>query len=912
MAVISTGTLRIGLARARRCFFALALAFASQASADDVVDEADLHFQIGAERYRIADYRGALEHFLASNRLARNRNVSFNIARSYEQLKSYPEAFRYYSQALDGETDADMLQRVEVALAGVKPRVALLRVVTNPPGADIYIDRRELGSRGVSPRLLALTPGRYRVLAELSGHEHAESSDVDVRTATETLVELTLAPDLASQSGDVVVNADETGALIEIDGRARAFTPAIVTLAAGSHRLRVSLQGYRAVEQDFQVRPKEETKLDVVLTQSEEVSAASRLSEAVEDAPSSVSVVRSEELRGMAYPTIAEAMRGIRGLYVSDDRSYATVGFRGLGTLGLYGNRVLVLLDGQPTNDNWVGSSYVGYDGRTDLDDIARIEVVRGPGSVLYGTNAVSGVINLVTRGVDAKSNAGEVGVGTQEYGVARARARANVRLSPDATVWTSVSAAVGHGRNFYFKEFAGVPGAAGQARDLDGFRAATVNGRFTWRAFTAQWFLHSRDKHMPTAQFGTSFGDPALHQVDTRGVLELRFEPAISSTVQLLSRAHLNNYDFHGHYPYAAAEGGEQVDAYHGSWLGLEQRVVLTPLPRVRITVGGEGQLHYAVHQTSANALGPRLDDRRPYEVLAGYALADVTLSSRVTLNGGARLDRYSTFGSSLNPRLALVVRPYEAGNLKIMAGKAFRAPSVYELYYNDGSTQVTSPDLRPESIYSGEIELAHRWSPTVVTTAALFGNLARDLIVQRGEGAAVEPLHYENSSAPVWIIGGELEVRREWRQGWMLSASYAAEHARYLSGASLAQVLGRADDAALRRVPNAPEHLVGFRAAAPVFGRALLASTRISVEGPRFDRYDRASDPEPQRTTDAAAVWDLVLSGQEARWNLQYAIGVYNLFDWRHKLPLSREFVPASLVQNGRTVLASLNAAF
>src|SRR5579862_5759593 len=84
----------------------LALACASLAPiarADDitdVADEADLHFRIGAERYQAADYRGALEHFLASNRLAPNRNVLFNIARCYEALHEYPNAYRYYARAL--------------------------------------------------------------------------------------------------------------------------------------------------------------------------------------------------------------------------------------------------------------------------------------------------------------------------------------------------------------------------------------------------------------------------------------------------------------------------------------------------------------------------------------------------------------------------------------------------------------------------------------------------------------------------------------------------------------------------------------------------------------------------------------------------------------------------------------------
>src|SRR5205823_10991238 len=120
--------------------------------------------------------------------------------------------------------------------------------------------------------------------------------------------------------------------------------------------------------------------------------------ESVEDAPASVTIIPSQELRGMGYPTVWAALRGVRGVYLSDDRGYATVGFRGFSRPGDYGNRVLVLLDGQPMNDNWVWSSYVGYDLRTDIDDVERIEVVRGPGSVLYGTGAFSGVINVVTN----------------------------------------------------------------------------------------------------------------------------------------------------------------------------------------------------------------------------------------------------------------------------------------------------------------------------------------------------------------------------------------------------------------------------------------------------------------------------------------------------------------------------------
>jgi outer membrane receptor for ferrienterochelin and colicin len=909
---------RAPLVMAMAC--ALAGGLARSARADDLADEADLQFQLGATRYRDGDYLGALEHFLASNRLVPNRNVSFNIARSFEKLKQYPAAFRYYAQALDGETDIEARARVEAALETIKPNVAVLNIVTHPPGATVYLDRRDLGPRGTSPRVLGLTPGKYKVIVELANHMPAESPEIDAPLAKETKVELTLTPKLEGLTGNLVVNADERGALVEVDGRPRAFTPDIVNLPAGRHHVRVLLKGYRTVEQTVDIKPNDETKLDLVLTQAEEVTAASRAAETVEDAPSSVSIVRAEELRRMGYPTIVEALRGVRGVFVSDDRSYPSLGFRGFGRLGDYGNRVLVLLDGHPTNDNWLGSSYVGYDARTDLEDIERIEVVRGPGSVLYGTNAFSGVVNLVTRGVEGKTS-GEVGVGTSDYGVGRGRARYNLKLGPHASLWTSIAGAKAAGRDFYFPEFADTPGTAGHARGLDGFEAGTLNGRATYKSLTAMWFLHARDKSVPTAEYDTAFGDSRFHQTDTRGLVEVRFEPEISRSVQLMSRAHVNYYGFRGQYPRPAGSGGLERDRFDGSWAGLEERLVLMPGGNVRLTLGGELQSHYLVHQTVVDESGTSLDDKPTYDVRAAYLLADAPLSSAVRLSAGSRFDSYSTFGSSNNPRLSLIAHPYAAGNLKIVAGKAFRAPSTYELFYNDnGVTQQASPDLQAESIYSAEIEFSHRFSPTVSLTVAAYENFVRNLIVTRGSGTPPDPatgtpgdlLRYENSRAPVLTMGGEIELRRDFRQGWMVAASYSAQRSRYLEGAALSDLFGTSTNAELRQVPNAPEHLASLRGSVPVIAQALFASTRISLEGPRFDRHDEVADPVAQRKTSGAVIWDFVFSGQETKWGLNYAIGVYNAFDWRYATPLSAEFKQRKLVQNGRTLLATASVTF
>jgi len=959
---------------------------AREVRADDVADEADFQFQLGAERYDQQDYKGALEHFLASNRLVPNRNVLFNIARTYEQLKRAPDAYRYYLLAAENETNPAGKKRAEDALARITPSVAILKVETDPPGATVYLDRKDLGPRGETPRTLGLAPGRRKVIVEKAGYEPLESEVVQLEIGKEVKLDLKLklifgtarlegetgaqvkvddengpfactvpcsldvapghhtfflfkegyqtteiqsdiAPNqvtqvrakLASQTGALVVSSDVRDALITVDGQAVGFTPAVLNVTVGRHTVAISQQGYRPYAQEIFVTTRHETKVDAQLSFVEEVSAASRITESVEDAPASVSVISAQELRAMGYPTIAEAIRGVRGIYLSDDRSYVTVGVRGFSRPGDYGNRVLVLLDGQPMNDNYIWSSYVGTDGRVDIDDIERIEVVRGPGSVLYGSSAFFGVINLVTRSRTEPTHA-EASLSTFDYGIGRARATGVVRFSPESGFWSTVSGLNGAGRDFFFREYKSDPrdpnatiGADGQP--TDGFTrgndrqwAGMLTGRFWYKSFTLQWFMNSRRKHLPTGEYDTVFGSSRNRFVDTRGMLEARFEPRVSSTVQLLSRAHANMYDFDGHSVYRPEEEGPSRDTYRGRWGGFEQRVVYTPSDALRLTVGGEVIRHFTTGQSGANDAGAYLLDDNgrpgrndPFTVGAAYANADVAATKRVKIAAGARLDYYSNlqkfeFLPAFNPRLAVILKPYDRGNLKIMGAKAFRAPSVYELHFS-APFQTPPTRLDPEQIYSAEIEHTHRFSQTVSGTLAAYTNLVENLVVLNEISPGV--VQYSNSPANVIVNGGEAEVRREWRQGWMIAAQYSYQNARYTGGSGL------------RDVPNTVAHLASARGAAPILGRTLMAMTRFTIEGPRPDRNENPGDAPQDRTT-PAFVWDLVLSGEIDRMGIRYNLGAYNVMDQTYTVVPSGEFRQRTIVQNGRTFLATVAVSF
>ncbi|MGC4089400.1 MAG: TonB-dependent receptor [Polyangiaceae bacterium] len=980
----------------------------SPALASETADEADVEFQLGADRYDAGDFREALRHFLASNRLAPNKNVLFDIGRCYEQLKLLPEAFRYYSQSLEAEPNEAGKRRIEESMARLKPKVARLTVESDPPGAVIYLDRKDLGSRGVTPRTLALPEGEHVVLLEMPDFQGARSEKVvlklgeevkttvklvailggvevrgtkdavvhvdteaskaacnvpciaQVRPGKHTLIfskegfrsqeaSVDVVPNATQRvranleplSGSVVVNADVREALVSIDGQPRAFTPAVVSLPVGQHEVLVSQAGFRPLKRTVLIETDRSTKVEFELSGQEEVLGASRAAEAVEDAPASVTIISREELRAMGYPTIAEAIRGVRGIYLSYDDTYHSPGFRGFARPGDYGNRILVLVDGHPTNDNWIWSSYIGFDGRTDIDDVERIEVIRGAGSVVYGTGAFFGVINLVTRSKEQPTH-GEVAVSAAQ-GAGRARATLVWHPTRDAGAWLSVAGAQAAGIDRFYPEYVSTPGADGPSitdyrgnpatglvRNADRMRAGTISGHAWYKALSARWMLHNHKKHSPSSQYETNFGDPNTTNDDTRGFIDVEFEPTWEH-VESLTRVHFDTYHYSNNLPYFTNDidptsYGVENDEYTGVWGGIEERLTIKPTAGLKIVAGADFTQHFTTRQynvddrarpgyTGADA-GPIIDSNNPFKNIAGYALLDAVISPRIRVSAGARIDYFDQINfdaaAALSPRVALIVKPYEKGNLKIMAGKAFRVPSVYERFYTS-ATQIQPTSIKPEQVLSTEAEFTHRFSNAVSGVVAAYGNYVTNLI-QLGTVSYMDSTvnQYGNSDAPVLVLGGEGELRHEWRQGFALSGSVSVQKARYLN------------DDNLRQVPNSPLVLGAAKAVVPIVGRALMLASRLSIEGPRYDNQYRKTDVAcdeagltavacpRQGTTDAGVVLDLVFSGTVNRYNASYSLGVYNAFDWQYDTVPSTEYLQRTIRQRPRSLLASLGFKF
>jgi outer membrane receptor protein involved in Fe transport len=941
----------------------------SRVRADGVADEAEVNFRLGTEHYQAGEFRSALAYFLASNRLAPNRHVRFNIARTFQRLGQYPEAYRWCSEALAVESDPDLRQKLEDVLHAVEREVALVVVESNPPGATAYLDRQELGSIATTPARMAVSEGEHRLIFHLAGYEDAASArfqairgqtarvsielrellgyvDVQVDGPTEVRVDdeeaapsciapctLELPPGIhqlyfarkgfrmrtqpvqvtagetvrvrgeaQALTGSLLVTAEETGAEVLLDGVSVGFTPVVVrNVAVGMRHVRVTARGFNPVERTVQIRVNEQAALrDLSLVPTHEVTAASRQAESVDDAPASVSIISPQEIAAFRYPTIYEALRGQRGLALSDDGAYAAISVRGLGQPGDYGNRLLVLSDGATLNDNILWQSYVGYDGRVDLDDLERIELVRGPGSVLYGTGAVSGVVNLISRPPPEQTFA-EARVSAVDPRMMRARAGGGLPLGKRGGLTLSAAGMHGEGESVHLP--APVSASVDDVRRLD---AGTLQARLSYGDLTVQAFATTRKQEVPQGTYGAVVGDPRNELVDTRALTEVRYEPKLSERVRLYTRVFGNVYRFESRQAFPAAAPGliAQVDErYLGLWFGAEGRLALALSSTLELTAGAEIQVdpRASLEGTSLEA-GVRseyLHTNVPYRTYAGYGLLEFRPAPWLTVSAGARLDAWSTFGVTANPRLALLLKPTRSDVIKLWAGRAFRAPSIYELRYQDGGiTQVPSNyqgnHLVPELVWSSELEytryLRDGWS---FLTAGHFQQAERFIMQRSVDPRDPEaPVFYDNGRSLLRTYGVDTELRREFRAGWMFSAMYGYLRARYSSAAA-----GGGDT----RVPNVPSHYASIRGIAPLASWLKLAM-RAALEAPR-----RISS-ETHAQTSTHVIADVVLSGEAPRSRLDYALGLYNLLDAQSALPTDPTFVTSTMPQPGRTLLLSL----
>jgi outer membrane receptor protein involved in Fe transport len=202
------------------------------------------------------------------------------------------------------------------------------------------------------------------------------------------------------------------------------------------------------------------------------------------------------------------------------------------------------------------------------------------------------------------------------------------------------------------------------------------------------------------------------------------------------------------------------------------------------------------------------------------------------------------------------------------------------------------------PEVIYTGELEYNHRFSDILGLTTSVYYNRISDLIDTLGatseiDGVTYDVLQYGNVNDVVQTLGEEFEVRRSWRDGWMITFNQAWQHTR--EGALL-----DGDP-----ITNSPAHLLALKAAMPLAGSGVSSvATRIRYESGRLTTADEWTTP--------ALLWDLSLTGQIPAARLTYGVGVRNLLDWKVDHPGNWDYAQSKLPQPGRTLWLTSSVSF
>jgi outer membrane receptor for ferrienterochelin and colicins len=261
-------------------------------------------------------------------------------------------------------------------------------------------------------------------------------------------------------------------------------------------------------------------------------------------------------------------------------------------------------------------------------------------------------------------------------------------------------------------------------------------------------------------------------------------------------------------------------------------------------------------------------------------YAEDEFRISSKVLLNAGLRFDDYfAGFGSTVNPRMALIVSPLDTTTVKVLYGRAFRAPNPYELYYDENLLSAT---LGPERISTREIVAEQRIGARVQVTASLFQNHVRDLITQRsGSDETLDGLYYQNLDG-VTATGAELELQTELPGHLRTRVAYAH---------------GSTHDTATRlRISNSPAQVATVVLDAPVGHTGIIAAFNGHYIGERRT----VNDARVPRTF----VADATLSRSPSRRGLELSASLHNLFNASYGDPGSVEHRQQIIVQDGRTI--------
>lgn len=578
-----------------------------------------------------------------------------------------------------------------------------------------------------------------------------------------------------------------------------------------------------------------------------------------------VSVVNRERIEQAMQPSLLPVLtEQVPGLFVTS-RGVMGYGVSGgaagsISLRGLSGStaRLMVMIDGHP--------QYAGIFGHPIADAYQsflaeRVEVLRGPASVLYGSNAMGGVVNIVTRKMQEDGVRTDVRVGYGSYNTLETELTNRIRRGRFSSILSgSYNRTDGHRDDMGFEQYGGYAKLGYELSD--------------------NWNLRA---DVDVTHFNASYPGPVSaplldgDQRITRGMTSMAVENSYEKTSGAVSFFY--NWGHHwindGYTP--SAGEGPQDDRFLSSdnMMGVSVYQSTQFFQGNRITLGFDW-FHYGGHAWNEYVGGENvgttsdLVNKREDE-FAGYADLRQDIGSWLTFNAGLRVDHHSRVGTEWVPQAGLAFHLPRAAELKVSASKGFRYPILREMYMFPPQ----NPDLQPESVWNYELAFSQRLMDGRLTYGAnLFyidgKNLIQTLPNPNGSG-----MLNQNSGE---IENAGVEVQAAWRidRRWSVDGNYSYLHMEH-------------------PVVAAPEHKL-YAGACFMQGRWTLSTGLQYIAG-------LYTQTDPVQTEDFV-LWNLRASYRPAGWLTVWARG-------ENLLAQSYE-INAGYPMPRATVMAGLNVSF
>lgn len=396
---------------------------------------------------------------------------------------------------------------------------------------------------------------------------------------------------------------------------------------------------------------------------AEVVVTATRTAKSLTDVAIPVSVVSAKQIKSMGALRLGDVLREQTGLSLISDHG------QGIQLQGLNSEYTLILVDGEPLIGRTAGTLDLT---RVAVGNIERVEVVKGPASALWGSDALAGVVNIITQ----KPQPGLSGGLRARYGSNR-----TADLSGTFNAGGERAALTVFGNRYSSAGYTLQPESG--AASVPPFASYTGQSRFTYSlsertkfSFSGRYFIENQKSTAPTTEAGTT-ANVTLKSRQT----DFSLNPTLTHRFQndkLFATARLYYSRYHTQEAYTYAADGRYFDATYFTQTFLRPEVQLdyTPRPNQTLTLGN-GYQRQTVQAT-------RYDARQRLQNAYGYAQYDWSPTTKFNLLAGARYDGPSHYASQLSPKLAAryQLRPWLA--LRGSVGRGYRAPDFRQLYLN------------------------------------------------------------------------------------------------------------------------------------------------------------------------------------------------------------------------------------